>query len=175
MIRKILIQALFFVIFSFNHQIKAEDKIGFIDLTYLFNNSNVGKSINKEIKSRNDKINSEFNDYKKKIEKEKKTLLAQKNVIADEEYRKQLIQLEKNIKEYNSIILKKRNELSKLNNKVRTDFSNKLRPVLEEYSKENSIGMIIRKENLLIGKNTLDLTKGILEIFNKKVKKISIQ
>lgn len=175
MIRKILILALFFVIFSFNHQIKAEDKIGFIDLTYLFNNSNVGKSINKEIKSRNDKINSEFNDYKKKIEKEKKTLLAQKNVIADEEYRKQLIQLEKNIKEYNSIIKKKRNELSKLNNKVRTDFSNKLRPVLEEYSKENSIGMIIRKENLLIGKNTLDLTKGILEIFNKKVKKISIQ
>ncbi len=175
MIRKVLTLALFFVIFSFNHQIKAEDKIGFIDLTYLFNNSNVGKSINKEIKSRNDKINSEFNDYKKKIEKEKKTLLAQKNVIADDEYRKQLIQLEKNIKEYNSIILKKRNELSKLNNKVRTDFSNKLRPVLEEYSKENSIGMIIRKENLLIGKNTLDLTKGILEIFNKKVKKISIQ
>ena len=29
--------------------------------------------------------------------------------------------------------------------------------------------------SILIGKNTLDLTKGILEIFNKKVKKISIQ
>ncbi len=56
MIRKVLILTLFFVIFSFNHQIKAEDKIGFIDLTYLFNNSNVGKSINKEIKKQeNDK------------------------------------------------------------------------------------------------------------------------
>tara|TARA_X000000368_G_C22835128_1_gene625134 strand:- start:172 stop:699 length:528 start_codon:yes stop_codon:yes gene_type:complete len=175
MIRKVFILVLFLSIFSFNYQIKAEDKIGFIDLTYLFNNSTAGKNINKEIKNRNDKINGEFDKYKKKIEKEKKTLLAQKNVIADDEYRKQLIQLEKNIKEYNSIILKKRNELSKLNNKVRADFSNKLRPVLEEYSKENSIGMIIRKENLLIGKNTLDLTKDILEKFNKKVKKISIQ
>ncbi len=175
MIRKVLILVLFLSIFPFNHPIKAEDKIGFIDLTYLFNNSTVGKTIKKEIKSRSDKINGEFNEYKKKIEKEKKTLSAQKNVIADEEYRKQLIQLEKNIKEYNSIILKKRNELTKLNNKVRADFSNKLRPVLEEYSKENSIAMIIRKENLLIGKSTLDLTKDILEKFNKKVKKISIQ
>ena len=57
----------------------------------------------------------------------------------------------------------------------KAEFSNKLRFVLEEYSKKNSIDMIFRKENLLIGKNSLDVTNGILDLFNKNVKKISVQ
>ena len=35
--------------------------------------------------------------------------------------------------------------------------------------------MILRKENLLIGKKSLDVTKNILELFDKNVKKITIQ
>ena len=58
-------------------------------------------------------------------------------------------------------------------NKTKAQFTKNLQPILTEYSKENSISMILRKENLLIGKTELDITKGILELFNKKVKNIS--
>ena len=34
--------------------------------------------------------------------------------------------------------------------------------------------MILRKENLLIGKNNLDVTSGILELFNEKVKSLKV-
>ena len=173
---KIIFTFTFFIsIFLYNLQVKAEDKIAFIDLVYLYNNSNVGKEMNNDIKIERDKINEEFQEFQIKIDKEKETLLAQKNVTSEEEYKKKVFLLEKNVQEYNSIISKKRNELAELNNKIRINFSNELRPILEQYSQENSIGMILRKENLLIGKNNLDVTKDILDLFNRKVKKISLE
>ena len=173
---KIIFTFTFFIsIFLYNLQVKAEDKIAFIDLVYLYNNSNVGKEMNNDIKIEKDKINEEFQEFQIKIDKEKETLLAQKNVTSEEEYKKKVFLLEKNVQEYNSIISKKRNELAELNNKIRINFSNELRPILEQYSQENSIGMILRKENLLIGKNNLDVTKDILDLFNRKVKKISLE
>ena len=42
-----------------------------------------------------------------------------------------------------------------------------LNSTLEAYSKKHSISMIFKKENILIGKNSLDVTKDILELFNK--------
>ena len=172
---KINIFFYFIFIFLFTFNVKAQDKIAFIDLVYLYNNSNVGKEMNNEIKKERDKINKEFKEFQKKIDNEKETLVAQKNVTAEGDYKKKVFLLEKNIQEYNLIISNKRDELAELNNKIRINFSNKLRPILEEYSKNNSIGMILRKENLLIGKNNLDVTRDILELFNKKVKKISLE
>ena len=175
MLKKILVIFILLFTFSFNNFSLAEDKIAFIDLNYIFINSSAGKKINKEINNRSKKINSEFNDFKKKIDSEKKTLLNQKNVIDENEYKKRFFELEKNINEYNSIIAKKQKNLALFNDKAKKEFSNQLRPILEEFSKANSIGMILRKENLLIGKNSLDVTKGILDLFDKNVKKISIQ
>ena len=154
---------------------EAQDKIAFVDVNYILNNSAAGKNINKMIDDKTKKINSEFDSLKKKIENEKKILINQKKVISKEEYQKKLAQLEKNINEYNKIISQNNNDLLKFKNLAKVQFSNKLIPILEEYSKNNSIGMIIRKENLLIGKNSLDVTKGILDMFNDKVKKIVIK
>ena len=173
MLKRINILFICFFLFAFNEQVKAEDKIVFVDLTYLYNNSNAGKKVSNELKNKRDKINKDFKSFGKKIEDEKKTLFAQKNVIAEDEYKKKFIQLEKKVQEYNSIISKKRNDLAESNNNVRIDFAKQLRPILEQYSKENSITMIIKKENLLIGKNTIDVKKDLLELFNKKVKNIS--
>ena len=48
-----------------------------------------------------------------------------------------------------------------------------MRPILEEYAKSNSIDIILKKDNVLIGKTNLDISQNILELYNKKVKKIS--
>ena len=167
-----LIIVFFFLI---QGNIFAQDKIAFIDLNYLYNNSSAGKKINDQIKNKKEKINSDFQEGKKKIDDKKKSLIAQRNVIAEEEYKKKFIQLESEIKEFNLSFSTKQQEIAKFNNKAKIEFSNNLRSILEEFSKENSIAMIIRKENLLIGKNSLDVTKNILEIFNKKVKEIKIK
>ena len=59
-------------------------------------------------------------------------------------------------------------EKNKLNNKL----LDLLNPILTTYSKENSISIIIEKRNIIIGKTDLDITEEIVNILNKKIKKL---
>ena len=47
-------------------------------------------------------------------------------------------------------------------------------PILEDYSKKNSISLIIQKKNLVMGKKEMEITKDVLKIVNDKVKKIKL-
>ena len=111
----------------------------------------------------------------KKLILKKKTLLTQKNVLSEEEYKKKFVKLEKNLIEYNSIINKKNLDLNNFKTKVRVEFSKNLNDILEDYSKKNSISMILKKENILIGKTNLDVTQEVLDLFNDNIKKISVK
>ena len=172
---KKIISIIFFLTFFVSTNIFSEEKLAFIDINYIYSNSEAGKKINNEIQSKNKKINSELSDFQKKIDSKKKTLLTQKNVISDEEYQKKLRELEKNFNEYNLIITKKNKDLNNFKTKARLEFSKNLNKILEDYSKKNSISLILKKENILIGKTSLDATKDVLDLFNKNVKTISLK
>ncbi len=174
MFRKTLLLVMLLLI-NISSNVFAESKIAFIDLNYVFNNSSAGKLINKNIDDKTKKINSEFQDYSKKLDTQKEKLLAQKNVINKEEYQKKLNDIENNVNEYNQIIQKKNNDLRMYKEKARVEFTNKLRPILEKFAKDNSISIILKKENLLIGRSNLDATKNILDLFNKDIKKLKIE
>ena len=137
-----------FSIFMFNFSY-AEDKIAFIDLNYVYSNSKIGKEIIKEIENKRKNINKDFKDFQSKLEKEK------------------IIALENNLKKYNEIISKKNKDLIDYQNKSKNEFTNTLRSKLADYAKENSISLILSKEQILIGVKTLDVTKDILELVNK--------
>ena len=164
---------LFFILISKHSH--SNENIAFIDLNYILNNSVAGKKLNNQISNKSEKIKKEFSDFKKKIDSEKEKLSTQKNVLSQEEYQKSFQKLQNQVNEYNLVITQKNKDLSDFTNKAKIEFSNELKVILEEYSKENSISMILRKENLLIAKNSLDVTKGILDLFDKKIKEIIIK
>ena len=163
------------IFFLVNYTAKAQDNIAFIDLNIIFDNSNAGKKINKSIEGKRKKNSKSFKELQKKFEVDREKLLAKKNVISKDEFDKQILSLEKNLKEYNNRIKKENNELTNFQIKARKNFFNSLRPILEKYAKDNSIDIILKKENVLIGKTNLDISKNILEIFNKEVKKMSVE
>ena len=174
--KKFFFFTLFLISFFFNTNISnAQDNIAFIDLNIVFDNSNAGKKINKQVTDKKKKNSKNFNELKKKFDADRDKLIAQKNVLSPEEFEKKLVELENNLKEYNLKINKENNDLNEFQLKARKNFFDSLRPILESYAKENSIDIILKKENLLIGKTSLDISKDILELFNQKVKKIAVE
>ena len=163
------------MIFSTNNKLLAEEKIVFIDINYIFVNSSAGKKINQQIQEKRKKNNDTFNEFKKKVESDKKKLSTQKNVIAKDEYEKKIFELEKKIKDYNLDIRKKNDELLALRNKARLEFLKNLNVIVQEFSKENSVSMVLKKDNIFIGKKDLDVTSNILALFDKKIKKITVK
>ncbi len=167
---------IFFISFFLSTNISnAQDNIAFIDLNIVFDNSNAGKKINKQVTEKKKKNNKNFKELKKKFDTDRDKLIAQKNVISPEEFEKKIIELESNLKKYNTKINKENNELNQYQLKARKKFFDNIRPILEDYAKKNSIDVILKKENILIGKTTLDISKDILDLFNKKIKTISVE
>ena len=136
---KKILTIIFFLNFFVTSNIYSQEKLVFIDINYIFNNSDAGKKINKVINEKSKKIINEFNEYQKKIDTKKKTLLTQKNVLSEEEYKKKFVKLEKNLNEYNSIINKKNLDLNNFKTKVRVEFSQNLNKILEDYSKKTQL------------------------------------
>ncbi len=164
-----------FILMLFFSNVFASDKIVFIDINYIFKNSNAGKDLHAQIKQRKEVLNKEINKFKVQIEDERKKILSQKNVLSIEEYNKKISLLDKKITELNSTISYKQKEFSLFKNRIENKFSKSLNLLLEEYSSNNSINIILKRENLLMAKKDLDITDVIFELFNEKITIIEVE
>ena len=167
MSKKLSILTVVILIFFLGSNLFANEKIAFIDLNFVYSNSKIGKKMIKEIENKKKEINKDFKDFQSKLNKEKEKIIAQKNVLSEDEYKKKIISLEDDLKKYNEIISKKNRDLIDYQKKSKNEFVNKLQSTLQKYATENSISMILRKEQILIGSNQLDVTKDVLELVNK--------
>ena len=170
---KSIVLSFFFLIFL-TKSIYSQEKIVFIDLNFIFNNSNAGKDLNSRIEKQTKELKIQINDSKNDIENKKNELLAQKNVLSAEEYKKKLSILENDIKKINSFILKKNKDLTLFKKSAEQEFFDKLNLIIEKYSLSNSISIILKKDDLLMAKKDLDITNDIFNIFNEKIKKLTI-
>ena len=103
---KILSICLLMIVFSVNTSY-SQEKIVFIDINYIFKNSNAGKDLHSQILNKDNQLKKEIKDFKEEIENERNLILSQKNVLSDEEYNKKVNTLETKIKRMNSEILDK--------------------------------------------------------------------
>ena len=172
--KKIVFLTLFFFFNIFlNAKSFAINNISFIDVDYIYSNSEVGKKINSDLSSKLDKINKEFSNYKKIIETEKDKINNQRNIISEEEFKKKTIELDKKVKNFNSEISKKRNQFETFKKDTYNSFLKELMNIIKEYADKNSIDLILKKENIIIGKNNSDISDNILELLNNKIKSIN--
>ena len=162
------------IIIFFNFDISKAENIAFIDLNRVFDSSEAGKKIIKQVKEKQKKNSAELKKMQKKFDSDKEKVIAQKNVLSEEDFKSKIIKLENDFKEYNKKIRVNNSDLANFQLKARGEFYNYLTPILETYAKENSLSLILKKENILIGKTNLDISQNILEIFNKKIKTIKV-
>ena len=168
---KFLIIILFF--FSSNHLL-ANEKIMFVDVNYIFSNSVAGKDITNKVKIDFNKSQKNLEILKDKLINDEKKLINQKNILSKEEFEKNLFVLKNEMDEFNNQRIKLNSEIDVYRNKLQSSFSLELSNIIQKYANENNIDLIIDKNTILVGKNVLDATKDVLELFDKNIKKINI-
>ena len=166
--------SIFLFIFLIPLNTIANENIYFVDIDYILFNSIAGKKIFTHIQNESNKINSEFKEYKSTIDKKKDKLINQKNILSKDEFNKKYLLLEKEIKKLTDIIKKKNLDLNNYKKNSRNEFLKKLEIVLHEYAKNKSIQMILQKRNILLAKKELDVTKDVIELFDKNFKVVEV-
>ena len=163
----------FILIFFLSSSIsQSSESIRFIDINFIVKNSEVGKSLNKIIESKKKTIENDIKNLSKKLEDQKKRIVSQKKILKKEEFDKLVINYEKKLKSFNDL----RNKKNKDFNKFRIESSKKildlLNPIITNFLQNKSIKILLQKEKIIFADDELDITKDILELFNKKHKKI---
>ena len=89
-----------------------------------------------------DKYNTEVNIFKNKINK---------------------LKIERN---------KEIEDIQKRNVKAKNELVNVITKILAKYSAEKEINLVLRKESIILGKKTIDITSEILTLLDKEIKKV---
>ena len=166
----------FFVIFIifYSSSSYSENLIVFLDMDKIMLQSKSGKSITIQLEKLHKNNITIFKQKEEELKNKETSIVSQKNVLSNEEFEKKINSLRKEANEYR---IKRRDLINSLTKK-RVDAQNKLiktiNPILADYSKKNSISMIIQKKNIIIGKSELEITNDILKILDKSLKTIDL-
>jgi Skp family chaperone for outer membrane proteins len=161
------------LIINVNNQSIADEKIVFLNVNYVFNNSISGKEANKFIENKIKKLEKDINKFSKNINVKKEKLISQKNILAEKDFNENLTEIDNEVKEFNKKIKIRNDEIVNLKNKANIAFIKELKKILGDFSAKNSIQMIIKQEDILIGAKNLDITNDILAIIDSnKIKLI---
>tara|TARA_Y100000816_G_scaffold274557_1_gene241943 strand:+ start:632 stop:1144 length:513 start_codon:yes stop_codon:yes gene_type:complete len=160
-----------FLFFNFNN-LFAENKIAYINVSYILNNSAVGLSINEHIKNIRDEKVEEFKIIEKQLSDMDKDILKKKNIVERNELQKDIDKLNLEIKKYR----KKKKSFNDEINKKKLDYTKKvlqtMNPIISNYVEKNSITIVFDKKNVVVAKKELDITNPIMELLNKKLNKL---
>ena len=94
--------------------------------------------------------------------------------MSKDKFEKQVVNLRKEIDDYKIIRNKSIYDSNQKMIKAQSSLLNKMTPILTNYSQEKEISIIIPKKNIVIGRTAQDITQDILQIVNKKIKKIEV-
>ena len=173
MLKKFLITNIFILIFLSSYA--EEQKIVYLNVDMIMQQSIAGKSIKNQLKELHKKNLEKFKKNDEILKNKEKKIIAQKNILSQEDFQKEITGLRKEIINFQKEQVKARDDINKLRIGATNKLISKLSPILEEYAKKNSISLILQKKNIVIGKKEIEITNEILEITNKEIKNIKIK
>ena len=172
MLKKFLIINIFIVFFTLSYA--EEQKIVYLNVDKIMQQSIAGKSIKKQLENLYNKNLEKFKKNDEILKNKEKKLIAQKNILSQEDFQKELSSLRTEIINFQKEQVKARDNINKLRIGATNKLISQLSPILQEYAKKNSVSLILQKKNIIMGKKEIEITDEILEITNKEIKNIKI-
>ena len=151
-----------------------EQKIVYLNVDKIMQQSIAGKSIIKQLENLYNKNLEKFKKNDEILKNKEKKIIAQKNILSQEDFQKELTSLRKEIINFQKEQVKARDNINKLRIGATNKLISQLSPILQEYAKKNSVSLILQKKNIIMGKKEIEITDEILEITNKEIKNIKI-
>ena len=168
---------LFFIILLFqinSSYTSADSNVAFVDMQYLMDKSLAGQSLKKQLENLHKKNLDYFKKEEDFLKKKEQEVISKKNILSKEDFQQEISNLRDKVKNYQAERNEKINSLTKKRLSSMETIIKNLSPILAEYSKDNNISIIMDKKNIIVGKTDLDITKKILVLLDKKIKKIKL-
>ena len=167
-----------FFLVLFGSYLKADTypntSIAIVDLNLILSESKAAKSATKDFEEIQKDTESEIVESDKLMLEERNKLIEQQSVIAPEAFEIKAKDYEKKLQNYQS---EKQNKLRKLEGilqNARNEILEKVKPILEDLSKELGVTVILEKNSVLLSATNMDITDEVIKKLNKELPKIKV-
>ena len=146
-----MIKKFLFILFTawiFTNSYADEQKIVYLNVDKIMQQSIAGKSIKKQLENLYNKNLEKFKINDDLLKNKEKKLIAQKNILSQEDFQKELSSLRKEIINFQKEQVKARDDINKLRIGATNKLISQLSPILQEYAKKNSVSLILQKKIL---------------------------
>ena len=161
----------FIIILIFNLNLAhSNDKVSFINLDLLIQQTNIGKLILKDIEQINKKNIENLKIKESELKSIEDDIKKKKNIISKDEFENEVIRLRQNIKKFKNYKNKLVSEIENKKNNDIKEFFTKVNPIIQNYMDNNSIDILLERKNVFMSKNSSDITEKLIIEINKKFK-----
>ena len=167
MLLKYKIFIIFFYLALTSQSLSSDQKIVYLNLDYIIQNSAPGNLILKELDSIKKKNIEKFKLKKNNLKKKEDDLIKKKNILSTEEFESEVLALRDEMNNYNKERQEIFSKFEENKKKKLNEFLKKVTPFIETFVKENSINIVLNEKNLFIASKKFDITNQIVEIINK--------
>ena len=166
--RKIFLLLFFF----FNSNlVNAENKVAYLDVQFIMDNSKLGLKYKEEIIKFQNQISSKIKKIENDLKKKENEIKDQKNVLNEDQIKIKINELNELLKNYQIQRKKFNDDLTEQKSLYSKKILKILNPILTGYVENKKISILIEKKNVLVGVKTLDITSDILVILDQETKK----
>ena len=162
---------IFIIILIFNLNLAhSNDKVSFINLDLLIQQTNIGKLILKDIEQINKKNIENLKIKESELKSIEDDIKKKKNIISKDEFENEVTRLRQNIKKFKNYKNKLVSEIENKKNNDIKEFFTKVNPIIQNYMDNNSIDILLERKNVFMSKNSSDITEKLIIEINKKFK-----
>ncbi len=162
---KKIIVLFIFLLFTTNAN---SQKIVYLDVQFIIDNSDLGKFYKTKIKKMQNFNSSKLKDDETKINNMETEIKNLKNIISETEKKNKVNKLNLLLKDYQIKRVKLDKEIIDSKKNFTAKILEILNPILTNYVEKENIVLVVEKKNILVGIKSLDITQEILEILNQE-------
>ena len=152
----------------------AENKVVYIDMNKILNESKVGAFVEKELTKLHETKLDNFKKTEENLKKKEIDLISKRNILSRDEFDTKVKLLQEDSQKYQEERRKWFDNITERRNKARAEVLETLDPILTDYFQQNQISIMLYKRNIAIGTSELDITDKIIDELNKKLPSIKL-
>lgn len=163
----------FVLLFSFN-AFAVESKIGIIDLRKVIEESEAGKNIASQLKTRQESIQKEAAEFEKKLKAEEQDILAKRKDMKAEEFTEKKKSFEQDFLKSRQTVMTKSSELDSSRKQALAELQKHIAKISADVAKEKKLEIIIDRQFVILAEEGMDISADVMAKLNSTVKAIPI-
>ena len=148
----------------------SDQKIAFIDLDFVVENTNAGRQILNELNSLNNQNIKNLKLKEDELKNQENEIKKKQNIISETQFNKEVKILKEKIKIFRNEKNQMVSNFNKQKNQKIKSLFDQMNPIIQNYMDQNSIDILLDRKNVYIGNIGSDITKNVIDEINKNIK-----